>query len=271
MSNELKQRLTFAVVGIPIVIWLFFTGGVVLQVFIGLTSAIGMWEYRKMMFQDKLIWTIIDILIAIGVFLFASMVKERFCPSCLISSWAYIAFLFVLQSLLWFARKSEKPAFKNYLLTLWGLIYLAILSGLIFRIDLMYHEKHLLLMLVILIWITDSAAYFIGMKYGKHRGIFPVSPKKSLEGFIAGLLAPFIAVSLIYMFNRNWTFAELSIAALCAGLLGQLGDLLESKLKRAGGVKDSSNLIPGHGGVLDRFDSLLLAGPVMYCLLILVH
>lgn len=269
MSKELSQRLTIAVIGIPLLLWVLYTGGIALRIALGLLTVIGTWEYRKMLFKDKPIWIVIDIIIALCVYLSASLVKEKLCPTCLIPSWATIAYFFALQSLVWFARLKGKPDLRNYMLTLWGLLYIAVIPGLIFRIDLTYHEQHLLLLLVILIWITDSAAYFIGMRFGKHRGIFPMSPKKSLEGFIAGFTAPILAVLLLFKYGSITSFTILLLTALSAGLFGQLGDLLESKLKRMSGVKDSSSIIPGHGGVLDRFDSLLLAGPVMYIMLLI--
>ncbi len=269
MSNELKQRLLISVIGIPFLIWLFYTGGLILMIGLGLLTAIGTWEYRKILFKDNPVWLIVDIVLAICVYLSACMLKEKLCPSCSVPNWAYIAFFFVLQSIAWLGRKAGERGIKDYLLTIWGLFYIAILSGVIFRIDAMY-DNHLLLVLLILIWITDCSAYFIGMRFGKRRGIFPMSPNKSMEGFIAGLLGPLLFAFITYFVYPVWKIEYLLIAAISAGLFGQLGDLLESKIKRIGGVKDSSNLIPGHGGILDRFDSLLIAGPVMYCLLTLI-
>jgi phosphatidate cytidylyltransferase len=267
VSKELSQRLLIAAVGIPLLIWVFYSGGIVLRLGLGLISVIGMWEYRKIIFKDKPLWVSVDIVFAICIYIFYGSLMKNLVPSCQLPAWICIAFFFVLRSLVWLAGKTGTRTFKNYILTVWGLFYLAVLPGLIYLIDASYHEKRLLLLLLILIWITDSTAYFIGIRFGKHRGIFPMSPNKSLEGFIAGLTAPFVFVILLYIFNRQWNITHLAVAALSAGVFGQLGDLLESKLKRIGGVKDSSNIIPGHGGILDRFDSLLVAGPVMYCLL----
>jgi len=267
VTKELSSRLLVSIIGIPFLIWVFYSGGIILRTGLGLLTALGMWEYRKILFKDKSFWVFVDIILAVCVYLSTSLFIKKMCPTCLIPNWVYISFFFALQTIAWLARKTVDHTLKDYFLTIWGLFYIAVLTGLIFRIDSGYHDGHLLLLLVILIWITDSAAYFIGMRFGKHRGIFPMSPKKSMEGFLAGLVAPFFVVFIIYAFYPKWSMQNLIIAAICAGLFGQLGDLLESKLKRIGCVKDSSDIIPGHGGILDRFDSLLVAGPVMYCLL----
>jgi phosphatidate cytidylyltransferase len=107
------------------------------------------------------------------------------------------------------------------------------------------------------------------MSVGKHRNIFAASPKKSIEGFISGFVAAFIAAYLLGILF-GYTNVQIIAMAVAAGIFGQFGDLFESILKRDAGVKDSSNLLPGHGGILDRFDSLLIAAPVLYLLLDLI-
>jgi phosphatidate cytidylyltransferase len=118
------------------------------------------------------------------------------------------------------------------------------------------------------IWICDSAAYYIGTAFGKHK-LFPrVSPKKSWEGAIAGfvfaILAMVISKNIIIDF-LSWN-SVIGIGMI-VGILGQVGDLIESLFKRDSGVKDSSNLIPGHGGIFDRFDSLIFSSPFILILL----
>ena len=115
------------------------------------------------------------------------------------------------------------------------------------------------------IWACDTAAYFIGSAIGKHK-LFPrVSPNKSWEGSIAGFIfavAAFYVSKILMLDFINLTDAI--ILGVIVGTVGQLGDLIESLLKRDAEVKDSSSLIPGHGGVFDRFDSLLLTAPIVY-------
>jgi phosphatidate cytidylyltransferase len=115
------------------------------------------------------------------------------------------------------------------------------------------------------IWVCDSAAYFAGRAFGKHRLFERVSPKKSWEGAIAGLAAAvglFLAARVTVL--PYMTVPSAIVCGMIVGVFGQVGDLAESLLKRDAGVKDSSALIPGHGGVLDRFDSLLFVAPLMF-------
>ena len=133
------------------------------------------------------------------------------------------------------------------------------------------HSKWLMLALFILLWVNDSGAYIVGSLMAKRRGgnhkMFPrVSPAKSWEGLIGGFVFDLIAG---YVFFRvGWmgdmTLMNSLLFALAGGVFGTLGDLMESLFKRTLGVKDSGKFMPGHGGVLDRFDSLLLAVPVTY-------
>jgi phosphatidate cytidylyltransferase len=121
-----------------------------------------------------------------------------------------------------------------------------------------------------LVWLCDTGAYFIGMKFGKHRGFFKCSPNKSIEGFWAGLIVVLIG-SIVFQrfFQEIYHIKHIIMLTLAVGIFGQVGDLIESIIKRDLNVKDSSHLLPGHGGVLDRFDSLLIAAPVLYILLII--
>ncbi len=114
-------------------------------------------------------------------------------------------------------------------------------------------------------WVGDTAAYLIGVAFGAHKLLPHVSPKKSVEGAVGGLLGSAGAGLLCSMTFMNFiTPLEGALLGLAGGLFGQLGDLVESLLKRDVGIKDTADLLPGHGGVLDRFDSLLFAAPVLY-------
>ena len=139
----------------------------------------------------------------------------------------------------------------------------------------MMHNRYLLLALFILLWVNDSGAYIVGsltakLPKGNHKMFPRVSPAKSWEGLIGGVVFSLLAG---YVFYRvGWT-AALGLAnslwfAAFGSVFGTLGDLMESLLKRTLGVKDSGKFMPGHGGVLDRFDSLMLATPVVYFLFV---
>ena len=115
------------------------------------------------------------------------------------------------------------------------------------------------------LWLGDTAAMFFGKMFGKHKLAPIVSPNKTVEGFIGGFIGAVVVAMVFKIFWLNETNAyHLIVISILIGLFGQLGDLVESLWKRSLGIKDSSAIIPGHGGVLDRFDSLLFSAPVLY-------
>ena len=121
------------------------------------------------------------------------------------------------------------------------------------------------------VWICDSAAFFVGRRFGKHKLAPKTSPNKTIEGAIGGMLFTgiycFIYGILILQTSNLWVVL---VVPLVVGTIGQVGDLFESYLKRGAGIKDSSNLLPGHGGVLDRFDSILFVAPTLTVLYLLL-
>jgi len=144
-------------------------------------------------------------------------------------------------------------------LGLGSLVYCPLMLGYILWI-----QREQILLLFAIIWVGDSAAYYCGRAYGRHLLAPKISPKKTVEGAIGGLIGS-VAAGLIggMLLLRQPSFHFLWISAITA-LAGQIGDLAESVLKRSAGVKDSSSILPGHGGILDRLDSLLFATPVFY-------
>lgn len=132
-------------------------------------------------------------------------------------------------------------------------------------------QKLQLLMVLSVVWAGDILAYGVGKRWGKHKVTSQVSPHKSLEGYVAGLLFSVLAaIAFGHFFIPSWSTAYLVFIGAFVGLVSTVGDLFESMLKRGAEIKDSSNLLPGHGGVLDRIDSLLFALPAYYTLLVLI-
>jgi len=124
-------------------------------------------------------------------------------------------------------------------------------------------------------FVSDSGAYFAGVFLGKHRGIVKVSPNKSAEGFVGSIVSLIIGMIIYglvlrYALNIPVSFTILLLYAIIGNVMTQLGDLAFSLIKREHGIKDYGNLIPGHGGMLDRFDSMIFAAPVIYILVTLV-
>ena len=116
----------------------------------------------------------------------------------------------------------------------------------------------------IMIWCNDTFAYLVGKSFGKHKLLERVSPKKTIEGFIGGIVFTIIASIIISQFYTFFNVTLWIISALIISIFGTLGDLVESKFKREAGVKDSGNIMPGHGGILDRLDSVIFVIPFLY-------
>ncbi len=116
-------------------------------------------------------------------------------------------------------------------------------------------------------WTTDTMAYFIGKNFGKHKLLEKISPNKTVEGFLGGIVSCCIVIpiyGMVFYEHLNISLVHLVILSICISIIGQVGDLIASSIKRLVGIKDFSNLIPGHGGVLDRFDSILLISIVVF-------
>ena len=134
----------------------------------------------------------------------------------------------------------------------------------------LFLELETLLFIYILTWTFDTFAYLFGMKFGKHKIMPSISPKKSWEGFAGGYFLTLIAAYITSKYSSEIDLQFAIITALILPFTATLGDFIESNFKRQSGVKDSGNFIPGHGGMLDRIDSLMITIPVLYILTILL-
>jgi phosphatidate cytidylyltransferase len=164
-----------------------------------------------------------------------------------------------------FSRRPVDGALEDVGATLLGILYVALLFGFQVGIHRWFQGKQFLLFLYLVIWASDTGAYYVGTAFGKRRLYEKISPKKSIEGFMGGTAAAMIVALLCaFWLVKSLSAVEAVVLGMVLALAGTLGDLAESLLKRSAGVKDSGTLIPGHGGVLDRMDSMLFAAPVLY-------
>lgn len=171
-------------------------------------------------------------------------------------------------------RKTEKP-FTNIAYTLLGIIYVALPFSLLnffftpgSTTGDEYHPA-ILLGFFLLIWMNDTTAYLIGIWLGKHRFFERISPKKSWEGFIGGTIFTLILAYILSIYFDEFNLLQWLIITIIVVVFGVLGDLVESIFKRSINCKDSGTIFPGHGGILDRFDSVLLATPFVFTYVIM--
>ena len=164
-------------------------------------------------------------------------------------------------SLVLLARTPLDETMESLGLLAFGLPYFAVPLA---SIDLLHRrDPSLVLLLLAVVWLGDTAAFYVGRSFGRHKMAPTISPKKSWEGAAAGLLASLAAAASWSLWRRGRLEPELLVLAAFTAAAGQIGDLVESMLKRGVGVKDSGHSLPGHGGVLDRCDALLFAAPVL--------
>ncbi len=166
-------------------------------------------------------------------------------------------FLFRLRDITTVARELS--------LVVTAFIYIPFLIAHLLMLRLLPEGSSWLLLIMLIVMTNDAAAYYIGSAIGKHRLYEAVSPKKSIEGAVGGLVGSLIGAFLAkVIFFNQLGYTDIIITAFAIGIVGQIGDLFESLLKRSFGVKDSGTIFPGHGGVLDRMDSIIFAAPVTY-------
>ncbi len=131
-------------------------------------------------------------------------------------------------------------------------------------------EPKIILGIFILAWTNDTFAYLVGKQFGKRKLMAKISPKKTIEGFFGGIAGALIASFLFFNYSSLHTLIIWLILAILVSVLGTTGDLIQSKFKRLAGVKDSGKIMPGHGGIYDRLDSIIFASPFIYLFLIIV-
>jgi phosphatidate cytidylyltransferase len=258
------QRVLVSLVAIPVIIAASYFGGVYFFVFTSIIALISYYEYCRIVRNKGIYantWTGI-------LFILFLLINEFFHYLDIYYLILFLTFILALIELF----RNKGSAIINIGTTLLGILYIGFFADALLairehypRIGYLYERGGFLIISILAaIWICDSAAFFGGISLGKHK-LFPrVSPKKSWEGavfgFIFSILTMLLAKVIILDF-LSWT--SVIILGIIVGIVGQIGDLIESLIKRDAGVKDSSGLIPGHGGVFDRFDSLLYTAPVI--------
>jgi phosphatidate cytidylyltransferase len=157
----------------------------------------------------------------------------------------------------------------------YGYTLFYIIGGVVFTILLPSYQgeytSYLVASVFALIWINDTFAFIVGKSIGKHKLLERISPKKTIEGFVGGLVFACIASFFIYEFTGLLNLGLWITVAVTTSVFGTLGDLIQSQLKRQAGVKDSGQLMPGHGGIYDRLDSIIFASPFIYLFLIILE
>ncbi|MGM0652800.1 MAG: phosphatidate cytidylyltransferase [Bacillota bacterium] len=259
-------RVVSSIIGIPIVLAAVIVGGYWYAAFLMLIVNLGLFEYNAIIKTNYNNVTVIinhfsaSLLIAIIYFGHLDLIYPLLM----------LTFLILFATALF---KMDTKSIVDSAMSLWGVIYLGGLSGYMILLRMLPDGLIYTFILLIGVWVHDTTAYFIGVKWGIRRFASQISPKKSVEGSLAGIGAVAVLFfSITMLFPGFLPVSPLQAISLALGItvFAQLGDLLESALKRQMVVKDSSSIIPGHGGILDRFDSLILVAPFVYYFFLLI-
>lgn len=259
-----KTRLLSGILLVCAALLTIISGSYVLLITLLCISVIGMNElYRAMKVREKK-FSSLEIAGYLGAVLYYGAIAwdpGKFGAMAVIAALVLIMFVYVF----------SYPKFKadQVMATYFGLIYVAVMLSFIFLTRNLPDGKFLVWLIFLCSWGCDTCAYCVGMLIGKHKMAPVLSPKKSVEGVVGGVLGAAL-LGVAYAAATGGKMAEYALICAVGALISMVGDLAASAIKRNQGIKDYGKLIPGHGGILDRFDSVIFTAPVIYYLAKLV-
>lgn len=256
----MKQRVITALWGVPLVTLLVWLGGWWFFLLVLIVAFLGGIEFYRMTAQSG--GQPLSTMGLLGILLFllsARLVHFFFITPLLLT----MAVVFPLIGVL--LRHNKEKSFTAWAWTLGGILYVGWMLSHYVALREVYSGREWVLLTLFSTFACDIFAFFVGKAWGKHHLAPAISPGKTWEGALAGFLAALGATwGLSYALNLPLGSAQIIVLGSLIGIFAQLGDLSESLLKRSTGVKDSGSLLPGHGGILDRIDSLIFSGVVVY-------
>ncbi len=260
----MKTRIISGAVLVVLLIPTLLLGGYFMRVVLALVSLGGIYELHKVFKLEKELLCVISFIACIFYYIVYEFKKDILIPE-IIGLFLLLVFIYVIAY--------PKYKFKDAMVPLIAFIYAGVLVSFIFKIRSMEAGEYLVWLIFISSWICDTCAYFTGVFLGKHKAFPVLSPKKTWEGCVGGVLGGIIlGIVFAIIFGSKLSFLSspvpaVAITVMVSSVLSIVGDLAASAIKRENGIKDYSNLIPGHGGIMDRFDSVIYVAPVVYYML----
>jgi phosphatidate cytidylyltransferase len=259
-----KTRLLSGIVLVVLAIALILAGGDILLAAAGVISLIGMFELYRVFQMEKTVLGFAGYLAAIIYFL---NIKLTFIEDPML---LLIGFMTLLMFVFVFAY----PKFhtSQVMATFFGFFYVAVMLSYVYHIRMLAHGLYLAFLIFLCSWGCDTCAYCVGKLLGKHKMSPKLSPKKSIEGAVGGVVGAALLTALYcYIFRTQMELDAtgilvVSVISAVAALISMVGDLTASAIKRNYEIKDYGHLIPGHGGILDRFDSMIITAPIIFYL-----
>ncbi len=249
-------RIISGLLLLPILFFVIIKGGIFIYLGGIICSLIGLYEFFKVFessgYKPLKITTYIATIIMYTAMTYSGMVFSHIIIS--------ITYIIVAAGAVYIMNRRIR--IEDLMITLMGYIYIPVFLS---HINLLSIEGSIFIwLLFIFAWGSDTCAYFVGIFFGKHKLIPEISPKKTIEGSIGGILGTVIITLLFAKYFQEQNLLYFVPLAVIGSVVSQIGDLFASAIKREFGIKDYGNLIPGHGGILDRFDSILFTAPLTY-------
>ena len=259
-----KTRLLSGIVLVILALFLIISGHEILLFATLAISCIGMFELYRVFKMEKTVLAGVGYLAAI---VYYCNLQWKFLPDLMI---LFMAFLILLMFVFVFAY----PKFHadQVMAAFFGVFYVSVMLSYVYQIRTLERGLYLAFLVFLCSWGCDTCAYCVGMLIGKHKMSPKLSPKKSVEGAVGGVAGAALLTALYCFIFRSPMHLErgeiviLAVIAAIAGLISMVGDLTASAIKRNYDIKDYGHLIPGHGGILDRFDSMIITAPIIYYL-----
>ena len=271
MNQLSTNRTLINVIGVPAILYLLWQGGPAFASFIFLVMMIGLDEFYRMNTTGR------QTPVKLTGYIFTGLMAAYYfwLPAItLLQGLSLLTCFIVITLFIEMGRDKLNPT-RNMGITILGIMYVPVLLGSVIalrNLDTVY-STYFTVSMVVAIWSCDSVAFIFGMKWGQKK-IFPrVSPNKSWVGSLAGFVSTFVVYYGLHVQGilPDLTLLDVAVFSIITGFFGQAGDFAESLLKRDAGVKDSGKLLLGHGGVLDRFDSIIFASPLTYAYLSIIY
>lgn len=255
----MKQRIITGVIAAALFLPIVIFGGIPFIVVTYVLATIGLFELLRM----KNIKLLSSIGVTGAVLVWGMLARESWLLSL---TKVELLLLIVLCLLVYTVTTKNRVTFDDVSFVLFAALYVGV--GFHYFMETRLAGLSLMFYALFIIWATDTGAYFTGRAFGKRKLWPEISPNKTVEGSIGGIVCALVVALIYQWFTDSFTSIPLLLVmTLVLSVVGQMGDLVESAFKRHYGVKDSGNLLPGHGGILDRFDSLLFMLPILHLFL----
>ena len=248
----MKTRIISGLIGLPLLILIVLLGGNVLNLAVLMISLIGVYEFHRAVrnIDGTNPITMLNYIFTVGLFLVSYTEKI---------SVDLVIFIYIILTLI-SSVFSKEHSIKDAALSLLGGLYIPFFFYHMYLLD----GSIYIWLVFISAFATDTFAYFTGVTIGKHKLYPRISPKKTIEGSLGGILGCLVTVILFSVYFKLDNIVSIALLSIVLSVMSQLGDLTASTIKRTANIKDYGDLIPGHGGILDRFDSILFTTPIVY-------